>query len=102
MVLVESSLKSFTLAAAAEAGAGATINQRVGPYKRLTLLIRVNAGSTITVYLSDDGVDWFEMESEALNADEELLWTIEHAATWVRVKTSAAVTWTVKAQALRG
>lgn len=102
MGFIESSLEPFTLAAAAEAGAGATIDQRVGAFKRLTLLIRVNADSTITVYLSDDGSDWFEMTSEGLDADEELLWTIEHSATWVRVKTSAAVTWTVKAQVLRG
>lgn len=102
MTFMESSLEPFTLASAAEAGVGATIDKRVGSYKRLTLLIRVNAESTITVYLSDDGVDWFEMESEALDADEELVWTIEHAATWVRVKTSAAVTWTVKAMVLRG
>lgn len=92
----------FTLASAAEASVGATVDQRLGAWKRLTLLIRVSATSTITVYLSDDGSDWFEMASEALDADEELVWTIEHSALWVRVKTSAAVTWTVKAQVLRG
>lgn len=102
MTFIESSLEPFTLAAAAEAGAGATVDKRVGPFKRLTLLLEVDDATTLTVYLSLDGSDWFEMDTHVFAAAGELVWTIEHSATWVRVKTSAAVTWTVKASVLRG
>lgn len=102
MGFIESSRELFTLASAAETGAGTSVSKRLGTWKRLTLLIRVSAASTITVRLSDNGSDWFTMASEGMDADEELVWTIEHSATWVYVATSAAVTWTVKALVLRG
>jgi len=80
-----------------EAGAGDARGATLSPYPPpYTLYLKVSGATTISVYLLPNPSLKLLMDSHTFAGAGELVWTINHQAYGIEVKTSAAVTITAE------